>query len=409
MTEQDIHVTSKVIGSRCNYECEYCFYLEKDDILGKKPAKMPDEILESFIDKYISAQNNGVVEFVWHGGEPTLLGISYFKKIVTLQNKHKNNKTIRNTIQTNGSKIDEEWCRFFYDNKFLVGLSLDGPQHIHDMYRTRGGQGTFSEVMAALSLLKKYNVDYNILACVPESYTVHAKEIYNFFKSIGIKHIQFSPVVEYKASKQERENGFHFSSEIIFTSNNLAPKTTDWSISGMSYGKFLCEIFDVWVRNDVGNIFVSNFENALTQHVGNPSPNCIHAKKCGKSLTVETNGDIYFCDHVTYPESKLGNIFSGSFYEMDSDLPELNKESQLSKRCKQCNYLHLCNGGCPKHRIFDSKTKEKENLLCEGYFNFYTHTDKYFKAITVLLVNGYPASHVMEAANGRPLMIYKNQ
>ncbi|MAD02875.1 MULTISPECIES: anaerobic sulfatase maturase [unclassified Pseudoalteromonas] len=402
-----LHTTVKVVGSKCNYDCEYCFYLEKDTLL-KSNKSMQQDTLEAYVRNYINSQNTPEVEFAWHGGEPTLVGLNFFEKAVEFQRKYAGQKVIKNTIQTNGSKLNNDWCRFFRENNFLVGISLDGPEWLQAKYRTKQGKSAFNEILSAIKLLQKMNVQYNVLACVTKEYCQHGEEIYTFFRKHKIKHIQFSPVVESLPSKDEQSRGQHFASNLIFSTaksyqqNKYNPLS--WAVDAKEYGKFLVDIFNLWIKEDVGKVFILNFEQALTQYIGNPSPNCIHAKNCGSSYAVEANGDVYFCDHVAYPESKIGNVMTSSFQDIASNNKDIfNKESRLSERCKKCNVRQLCNGGCPKHRYL-ADTGEYENVLCDGYFHFFNSIQKYLHAMTQLLANGYPASYVMQALNG-PLIL----
>lgn len=401
-----IHTTVKVVGSKCNYDCKYCFYLEKDRVLNSRKV-MSLEVLESYIKNYISNQPSPIVEFAWHGGEPTLAGLDFFKQAVALQKRYAQGKIIKNTLQTNGSKIDKQWCQFFKENNFLVGLSLDGPEWLQATYRTKHGESVFSENLQALKLLQKMNVEYNVLACVTQEYCQHAESIYAFFRKHKVKYLQFSPVVESLPSERERARGQHFAGNLIVPTSQTDEEyqSTAWSVKGADYGHFLVDIFQLWIKQDVGKVFISNFEQALTQYIGNESPNCIHAKECGSSYAVESNGDVYFCDHVAYPESNLGNVMTQSLQAIGQTTSQFdfNKHSRLSKRCKQCRFLKLCNGGCPKHRFFSS-SGEYENTLCDGYFHFFQHIEKYLQAMTTLMTHGYPASHVMQALDG-PLIL----
>ncbi len=401
-----IHTTVKVIGSKCNYDCQYCFYLEKDIVLNSRKI-MSLDVLESYIRNYISDQMTPVVEFAWHGGEPTLAGLDFFKQAVALQKQYAGNKLIKNTLQTNGSRLDTEWCLFFKENNFLIGLSFDGPEYLQATYRTKQGKSVFKENLQALKLLQKMNVEHNVLACVTQSYTKYAADIYAFFKKHKVKHLQFSPVVESSPSEAEQFRGQHFAGNLIFSTSDATKerKPMPWSVESKDYGQFFVDIFNLWVKHDVGNVFISNFEQALTQYVGNESPNCIHAKECGSSYAVESNGDVYFCDHVAYPESNLGNITKQTLLDIKQNSArfDFNKQTRLSARCKQCRYLKLCNGGCPKHRYLTS-SGEHENVLCEGYFYFFQQIEKYLQAMIALLANGYPASYIMQALDG-PLLL----
>ncbi len=406
-----VHTTVKVIGSKCNYDCKYCFYLEKDVLLNSRKI-MSLDVLESYIKNYISQQESPEVEFAWHGGEPTLAGLDFFRHAVALQHKYANNKTIKNTLQTNGSKLDREWCKFFKENNFLIGLSLDGPEWLQASYRTKQGESVFNENLKALKLLQKMNVEHNVLACVTQDYCQHAEDIYTFFRKHKVKHLQFSPIVESLPSALEQSRGQHFAGNIIVSTSadNDTRQPMPWSVKAKDYGRFLVDVFKLWIKHDVGKVFISNFEQALTQYIGNESPNCIHAKECGSSYAVESNGDVYFCDHVAYPESNLGNITTTSLKELKENSAQFafNKQSRLSERCKQCRYLKMCNGGCPKHRYLTANG-EYENVLCEGYFYFFQQTEKYLQAITTLLANGYPASHIMQALDGPLILTSSNK
>lgn len=406
-----LHIVSKPVGSKCNLNCNYCFYLEKDEVLKKSNSLMNDSILEKYIKNYISSQKTPVVEFVWHGGEPTLIGLEFFHKIVVLQERYKGKKKIVNSIQTNGILIDELWCEFLKKNNFLVGLSLDGPREIHDRYRVDNcGMGSFDKVYKALKFFQKYEVEYNVLACVTKDACKEGLSIYNFFKNEGVKYIQFTPLVERVPTKKKREDGYN-----LGVPHSLEDRTdvtvTEWTVVPEEYGQFLIEIYEEWIRNDVGEIFVMNFEGALTQWFGNPSPNCIHARQCGRALALENDGSVYACDHYVYPEYKIGNIFTDSLKEI-AENSIINgfgreKEEKLTSKCKVCPALNYCFGGCPKHRFvrLDGE-KYGHNYLCEGYEKYFRHIQKYLKAMGELITNGYPASYVMEAIKG-PLILPK--
>lgn len=406
-----IHTTVKVVGSKCNYDCQYCFYLEKDLVLNSKKV-MSLDVLERYIQNYIANQDSQIVEFAWHGGEPTLAGLDFFRHAVALQRKYAQDKIIKNTLQTNGSKLDKQWCQFFKENNFLVGLSLDGPEWLQATYRTKQGKSVFDENLKALKLLQKMNVEHNVLACVTQEYCQHAESIYAFFRKHKVKYIQFSPIVESKPSEQEQARGQHFSSNLILSTGKQAEvhQPMPWSVNSKDYGQFLVDIFQQWIKQDVGKVFISNFEQALTQYIGNDSPNCIHAQECGSSYAIESNGDVYFCDHVAYPESHLGNITLHPLKQIKEHSTQFhfNKQSRLSNRCKQCRYLKMCNGGCPKHRYL-AANGEYENVLCEGYFYFFQQIEKYLHAMTRLLANGYPASYVMQALDGPLILTTSNK
>ena len=371
---------------------------------------MDDEVLRAYITKYISSKPTPEVEFVWQGGEPTLLGLDFFKKIIEFQKPFMEQKKIINSLQTNGTLLNDKWCKFLKKNKFLIGISLDGPREIHDRYRLdRGGRGTFHRVMKGLKLLQKHGVEYNVMATVAKETAFNPLEVYRFFKNQGVEFIQFAPVIERVADSKRNYYGLKLAGPSSLDKEEENVQVTEWSVEAEKYGDFLIAIFDEWVRNDVGKINVMNFEWALHAWIGNPSPVCIHAQHCGESVIVEHNGDIYACDHSMYPEYRLGNIIQDDPLEMVKK--SINngfgvcKETSLPRWCRECEVLKACWGGCPKHRF--TKTYYNEpglHYLCEGYKKFFLYIRKYLKVITQLLENGYPASYIMDAVKG-PLVI----
>ncbi len=409
---QGLHILSKPIGSVCNLDCEYCFYLEKDSLNQKSNKfRMSDEILEAYIKNYIKNQPTEFVEFVWHGGEPTIIGLEFFEKAMEFQKKHNTNKKITNSIQTNGNYLTRKWCKFLKTNNFIVGLSLDGPKEIHNIYRYhKNGKGSFEETFKALKLLQKYNVEVNILACIGKETAKYPLEIYNFFKKNKVKYIQFTPIIERIPDSFEKSRGQTLSgpANLEKCEDKLV---TSWSVEPKEYANFLIKITDEWIRKDVGEIFIMNFESALTQYIGNHASSCIHARQCGKNLAVENDGSVYACDHYVYPEYKLGNVKDKSLYEMSNESIQKEfgreKETKLTSECKNCNVLQLCWGGCPKHRF--EKTIEGKNglsYMCEGYKTYFNYIINYLEAITKLLVNGYNANYIMQAID-RPLVLKK--
>ena len=411
ITSQGIHVVVKPIGPVCNLNCEYCFYLEKQALFGPgEQYRMPDRVLCAFIANYISSQATPVVEFVWQGGEPTLLGIEFFKRVVNLQKPFLKKKTITNSLQTNGAQLTEKWCLFLKKHDFMVGISLDGPQEIHDRYRRdRKGNGSFDKVMQGLRLLQKHKVEYNVLACVARETAGNGLDVYRFLRDQGVEFIQFTPVVERIPDARSRQHGLRLASPAMLDGEETPVEVCPWSVIPEQYGDFLIDIYEEWVRHDVGKIFVMNFEWALNAWIGNPSPVCIHAEQCGSSLVLEHNGDIYACDHCVYPEYRLGNV-------LDEALPVLversrqsgfgvSKEIALPRWCRECDVLAACRGGCPKHRFKMTYYREPGlHYLCEGYKKFFLHIRKYLHAMTQFLENGLPASYIMDAVKG-PLVI----
>lgn len=406
-----IHVVAKPIGPACNLRCEYCFYLEKQALFGPGESyRMPDKVLSAFIAKYVSSQPTPVVEFVWQGGEPTLLGLDFFGLVVELQKPFAKDKRITNSLQTNGTLLTDEWCRFLKRHEFMVGLSLDGPKGIHDRYRKdRKGRGTFEQVMRGLGLLQKHRVDYNVLACVARDTAAKPLEVYRFLKDAGVEFIQFTPVVERTAGPQGAEQGLRLAAPAVLDRREGQGEVTPWSVGPEAWGDFLIAVFEEWVRNDVGKVFVMNFEWALNAWIGNPSPVCVHARQCGRSLVIEHNGDVYACDHCVYPEYRLGNILSDDLAGMVRKSLEsgfgVSKETALPGQCRECEVLAACRGGCPKHRFATTCNDEPGlHYLCAGYRKFFLHIRKYLRVMARLLEEGLPVSRVMDAVKG-PLVI----
>ena len=406
-----IHVVAKPMGPMCNLACEYCFYLEKKALFGpNENFRMSDEVLSAFVKDYIKSQPTPVVEFVWQGGEPTLAGLDFFKKVIREQKPYTKDKAIKNALQTNGTLLTDEWCAFLKKNNFMVGISLDGPRDIHDTYRRdRTGSGTFDAVMRGLKLLQKHGVEYNVLACVARETAKRPLDVYSFFKSEGIEFIQFAPVIERFPDEMSIRSGLRLAGPASLKEEEQQVQVTEWTVLPEEYADFLISVYEDWVRHDVGKVFVMNFEWALNAWIGNPSPVCIHAQQCGRAVVIEHNGDVYACDHFVYQPYKLGNIVNDTLTGMVKKSLHtgfgIMKETALPQWCRDCEVLKACRGGCPKHRFLKSPPGEPGlHYLCEGYRKFFLHIRKYLKAITTLLENGLPASHVMEAVKG-PLVI----
>ena len=406
---QGFHMLAKPSGPICNLDCHYCFYTEKESLFEPKtPFRMSEQTLENFIKNYIEGQDVNEIPFVWQGGEPTLLGLNFYKKAVELQKKYANGKTITNSLQTNGTLLTDEWFSFLSESNFLVGLSLDGPEEIHNKFRVdRGGKPTFHKVLASLHKLQEYNIQYNVLTCVTNESSNHALEIYYFFKNEGVKYIQFIPIVERAANEQAQELGLRHATpaSMLEEEVQLAP----WTVNPGKYGDFLITIFDEWVRNDVGRVNVMNFESSLVAWMGLPATVCIFSETCGKAAIIEHNGDVYSCDHYMYPDYKLGNIQSQTFKEM-MDSAQQNqfgqaKKTTLPKYCQNCEVKFACNGECPKHRFLSTPDGEPGlNYLCEGYKKYFHHIHRYMKVMVKLLENEMPASKVMDVIKN-PIVI----
>lgn len=406
-----IHVVAKPMGPVCNLACDYCFYLEKKALFGTgENFRMSDEVLSSFVSDYMASQPTPVVEFVWQGGEPTLAGLDFFKKVVKEQKPYAKDKTIRNSLQTNGTLLTDEWCAFLKKNDFMVGISLDGPREIHDAYRRdRSGNGTFDDVMRGLKLLQKHKVEYNVLACVARETARRHLDVYKFLKDEGVEFIQFTPVIERLPDETSRACGLRLAGPAVLDRQEKQVQVTPWTVVPEEYADFLIEVYEEWVRHDVGRVFVMNFEWALNAWVGNPSPVCIHAEQCGRAVVMEHNGDVYACDHFVYQPYRLGNIAEDTLAHMVEKSLSTGfgrlKETALPAWCRDCPVLKACRGGCPKHRFRESPPGEPGlHYLCEGYRKFFLHIRKYLRAMATLLENGLPASRVMDAIDA-PLLI----
>lgn len=406
-----MHVLAKPVGPICDIDCDYCFYLEKRALFDRREHyRMSDEVLDAYIRQYVESQPTPVVEFVWHGGEPTLLGIDFFRRVVELQEPYREKKEIRNSLQTNGVRLDDAWCAFFKANDFFIGISLDGPREIHDRYRKdKRGEGTFDRVMQGVGLLQKHGVEFNALACVGRETACQPRGVYDFFKEAGIKYIQFTPIVERLPDTETTALGLSLALPARLDQQESNTEVTPWTVEPEPYGDFLIAIYEEWVRKDVGDIFVMNFEWALTAWMGEPAPVCIFAQQCGRAVALEHDGTLFACDHYVYPEYRLGSVLDGSLGQMvERSVTEgfgPHKERTLPRFCRECDVLNACWGGCPKHRFAVSPQGEPGlHYLCPGYRKFFRHIRKYLRAMATLLENGLPPSYVMEAVKG-PLMI----
>lgn len=371
------HLLAKPAGASCNLACEYCFFLSKEKLYPESDLRMSDEVLDEYIRQYIEAQQVPQATIAWQGGEPTLMGLDFFRRSVELAQRHRRDgMEIQHTIQTNGTTLNDEWCSFFKQNNYLVGISLDGPRKLHDKYRRdKRGKPTFDKVMAGLELLQKHDVDFNILATVHRANAGHPEEVYRFFRDeAGARFIQFIPIVE-------RDNDTGYQKGETVTKRSVTPD---------QFGAFLCRVFDEWVRKDVGEIFVQLFDAALGAWAGAPAGLCIFAPTCGTALALEHNGDLFSCDHFVEPDYLLGNIMETPMSELVCSEQQLgfgrNKYDRLPQQCRLCDFGFACRGGCPKDRF--TKTAKGEpglNYLCSGYLAFFRHVDKPMKTMTELL------------------------
>lgn len=401
---QSFHVMTKPIGPLCNLDCSYCFYLEKEALFPRnEPFKMPDNVLEEYIRQYISQQEVPEVSFAWQGGEPTLLGVEYFRKVVEIQKRFAGGKKIRNAFQTNGTLLDDAWCAFFVENQFLVGLSLDGPAKLHDALRVdkRGG-GTYAKVIQGLKFLKKHGVEFNTLTTVNRINGSKPLEVYRFLRDIGSGFLQFIPIVERLPDTEARALGLDLAlPPRADEEGSVRLPVTDWSVEPCQYGSFLCAIFDEWVRRDVGRTFVQLFDVTLGNWMGLGSSLCYFSETCGSALAMEHNGDVYSCDHYVYPNFKLGNILNKSLGAMVGS--EFQKQFGQAKKdalpayCRSCEVRHLCHGECPKHRFLRTPDGEPGlNYLCAAYKMFFNHTAPAMQKMASLLRAGRPAAEITQ-------------
>ena len=392
MTDQAIvswafQVMVKPRGAICNLGCEYCYYLPKEELYPGSNFRMSKVLLEKFTRQYLDAHLSREVTFMWQGGEPTLMGLDFFRLAVEYQRRHRRpGQCIQNALQCNGTILNDEWCSFFKENDFLIGISLDGPPELHNQCRKdKGGKPTFDRVMHGLRVLKKHQVDVNVLACISAANVSHPLEVYHYLRDqVGARFIQFIPIVE----RTGKDNG----------RQEAAP--TRHSIIGEQYGRFLNAVFDAWIQRDVGQVYVQIFDTALTHWLGLPGGLCAFAEKCGQALVLEHNGDLYSCDHFVEPGHRLGNITVTSLASLVGSEQQrrfaAHKRESLPSCCEECRVLFACNGGCPKDRIARPAQGEPGlNHLCAGYRAFFTHVDYPMRIMASLIRQGRAPSEVM--------------
>ncbi|MCR4765279.1 MAG: anaerobic sulfatase-maturation protein [Bacteroidaceae bacterium] len=392
-----LYVMVKPVGAHCNLACDYCYYLEKAKLYDDVPRHvMSEELLERFVREYIQSQTMTSVMFTWHGGETFMRPLSFFKKAMELQQKYAGGRIIENCIQTNGTLITEDWCKFLHDNNWLVGVSIDGPQEFHDEYRrNKQGMPSFVRVMQGIKLLNKYDVQWNAMAVVNDFNADYPLDFYHFFKEIGCHYLQFTPIVE---RIMPHSDGRH----LAHLQDGEDCPLADFSVSPQQWGDFLIAIFDEWVKQDVGNYFIQLFDATLANWVGEQPGICSMGRTCGHAAVMEFNGDVYSCDHFVFPEYKLGNIYQQTLVEMLYGKKQAAfgniKEGQLPRQCKECQYLFACHGECPKNRF--ARTKDGEpglNYLCEGYHRFFAHVAPYMDFMKDEFLHQRPAANVMKA------------
>ena len=408
-----LYVMLKPAGAHCNLACKYCYYLEKNKLYPTAQRHlMSDEILEQFTREYIEAQTMNQVLFTWHGGEPLLRSIDFYRKALSLQQKYAGGRRIDNVIQTNGTLLTDEWCEFFAQNHWLVGISIDGPQPDHDHYRlTAAGKPSWKKVMQGIKLLKKHGVEWNAMAVVNAYNAEHPLEFYHFFRDNGCQYLQFTPIVERLTEHEDgrtlasladvsHEDNYEDVGNAKKQKENQEITIANFSVTPEQWGKFLCTIFDDWVRHDVGKIFVEIFDCTLANWVGVQPGICAYSKECGHAGVMEHNGDVFSCDHFVFPEYKLGNIQDKSLIDMlygeKQQAFSRLKHTSLPRQCKECDMEFACHGECPKNRFENDKYGEPGlNYLCKGYYEYYTHVAPYMDFMKRELQAQRPPANIM--------------
>jgi uncharacterized protein len=382
------HIMAKPTGSACNLNCDYCFFLKKEQLYPGSTFRMSDDVHEAYIKQLFEAHQVPQVTVAWQGGEPTLMGLDFFRRSVELQKKYqKPGTSIENTFQTNGILLDDEWCRFFHENKFLIGLSLDGPKELHDTFRKdKGGHGTFERVMKTLRLLQKHKVEFNILCTINSKNADHPLDVYRFFRDDAhAQYIQFIPIVE----------------RVNDSGNQEGDKVTERSVRPEQFGRFLMEVFDEWIKRDVGRTFVLNIDGALAGWLGRAGTVCIFGSTCGEGMALEHNGDLYCCDHFVEPKHLLGNIMKTPMIELVASQKQRSfgqdKLDSLPRYCRECDVRFVCNGECPKNRFMTTPDGEPGlNYLCAGFKQFFKHADPAMRVMANMLRQGRQAGEIMQ-------------
>lgn len=392
-----MYIMAKPVGSICNLACTYCYYTEKAKLYHDTPRHiMSESLLEKFIKEYIESQASDHILFTWHGGETLMRPLDFYQKVVKLQAQYGRGRVIENSIQTNGTLLTDSWCRFFKENNWLVGVSIDGPQEFHDEYRkNKQGKPSFVKVMQGINLLKKHNVEWNAMAVVNDFNADYPLDFYHFFKELDCHYIQFAPIVE---RIQAHADGRHLAA----VDEGGTERVADFSVTPEQWGDFLCAIFDEWVRNDVGTYYIQLFDATLANWVGEQPGICTLAETCGHAGVMEFNGDVYACDHFVFPQYKLGNIHTQTLVEMMYGERQQQfgraKHDSLPRQCKACPYLFACNGECPKNRFCYTPDGEPGlNYLCRGYYHFFEHVAPYMDYMKRELLAQRPPANVMDA------------
>ncbi len=392
----------KPVGSACNLDCSYCYYLDKaSSIYEDRQPVMNPALLENYTRQYIEANEVPEVTFIWHGGEPLVAGLDYYRKAMEFQRKYAGGKRIINSLQTNGTLLNADWCKFFNENHFLIGISIDGPRDIHDSYRVnKAGRPTFDRVLTGIGLMVQHRVEYNTLSVVNNLSEGRGAEVYKFLKSLGSRFMQFLPAVEHVIPGRGDDR------PLIVKPGTEGSVMAPWSVSALGYGRFMTDIFDVWVLSDVGSYFVQAFDMTLAQWVGAKPGLCVYSETCGDALVVEHNGDVYSCDHFVYPEFRLGNILEDELADLYRSQKQfdfgINKRNMLPRICMRCEYYFACRGECPKHRFLRTEYGEENlNALCAGFKHYFKHVTPYMDQMKNLLLQKKAPALVMDWARKR--------
>jgi uncharacterized protein len=394
------HVMAKPSGAICNLDCKYCFYLDKESLFaGDTRFRMSDEVLAAYVQQHFAAQREREVLFAWQGGEPTLMGVEFFEKAVALQRRHAAGRAVQNAFQTNGVLLDDAWGEFLKRESFLVGLSIDGPQPLHDLYRVdKGGKPTFERVVRGLEVLKKHGVEFNTLTVVHRENARQPLAVYRFLKEIGSGFLQFIPLVERLPGSISKSRGLDHAPPP--TPSTTETEVTDWSVRAADYGEFLVTIFDEWVRQDVGKVFVQLFDISLGIWLGQPAGLCLFRETCGDAVALEHNGDVYSCDHFVYPEYKIGNLLNSTLGDLVRGPRQRAfgeaKASTLPAYCQSCDVRFACNGECPKNRFIHTPDGEAGlNYLCAAYQRFFRHVNPAMRGMSWLVRNRRAPAEIM--------------
>ena len=392
-----VHLMAKPTSYQCNLHCEYCFYLDKSRYFKGKGrdvvSAMSDDVLRTYIKQYIALNDSEHVDFAWQGGEPTLAGIAFYQKVIHYQKKFANGKNITNSLQTNAVLIDKQWANFLRENHFLVGVSIDGPRELHDVYRvSQGGKPTYERVIKGINHLKQQGVPFNTLTVINNINVHQPLDVYNHLKELGATYHQYIPVVEWQnASRQNLQKTNNIS--LIHLGNATQKSLTPFSIqNGEDYGRFLIAIFDEWLEKDLGRIYIQHIEEMVRKWAGIEGGLCLFQKTCGQALVLERNGDIYSCDHYVYPENRLGNLLDGKIRKLVKSKQQrafANEKANVGKKCEECRFLFACRGGCPKHRAIPNADGTRQNHLCNGYSAFFKHIDP----VITKMANDFKRTH----------------